>query len=209
MNRLYPLGVESFANGQISWLSDTIVLVATSGYVFSPLDQFLADIPLVQRIATTSSLSAKTTNLPTPGVVDADNTSVAIPPLSPAIGAFVIYQDTGVAATSRLICYEDGSILVTACGPAPVLATVIDVTALVSALPVGTSMTFTGGAVATLTAAAPAGSMTLTVAPLGLPIAAGETAQANTATGLPLPPSPTGGVVAITFDGGPNRIFAL
>jgi len=209
MNRFYPLGVESFANAQISWLADTIRVVATSGYAFSGLHQFLSDIPAPQRIAISAPLAVKTTNAPTPGVLDAADTFVTLPPLSPAIGSFVIYQDTGVPATSRLILFEDGAILVTAGCPALAAATLVEVLALISALPIGTSMTFSGGAVAVLTAPAPVGSLALTVAPLALPIAAGETAQASTGSGLPLPASPAGGVVNVVFDSGPNRIGSL
>lgn len=92
--------------GGVAWLTDNIkaVLVDTGAYTVSiDVDQFLSDIPAPARISTSANLSGKTSTL---GVADAnDPTFSAVTATS--IEAVVLYQDTGVAATSRLIAYID------------------------------------------------------------------------------------------------------
>lgn len=103
---LYDLGREGFLGGDIDWDANTIkiVLVDTGAYVLNlATHQFLSDIPAGARIATSAALTSKTK---TGGVADA-----ADPTLSAVAGnsveAVVCYQDTGTAATSRLISYCD------------------------------------------------------------------------------------------------------
>lgn len=105
-NALYDNGRESFLRGEISWNADDIkaVLVDTALYTVD-LDahQFLDDIPGGARVATSANLAGKTT---TDGVADAND--VTFPTVSGAtVEAVVLYQDTGVEATSRLIAYID------------------------------------------------------------------------------------------------------
>jgi len=105
-NALYDNGRESFLRGEISWNADDIkaVLVDTALYTVD-LDahQFLSDIPGGARVATSANLAGKTT---TDGVADAND--VTFPAVSGAsVEALVLYQDTGVEATSRLIAYID------------------------------------------------------------------------------------------------------
>lgn len=105
-NALYDNGRESFLRGEISWNADDIkaVLVDTALYTLD-LDahQFLSDIPGGARVATSANLAGKTT---TDGVADAND--VTFPTVSGAsVEALVLYQDTGVEATSRLIAYID------------------------------------------------------------------------------------------------------
>lgn len=105
-NALYDLGRESFLKGEISWSADNIktVLVDTATYTVDFANhQFLSDIPAGERVATSANLTTKTT---TAGVADADDvlyTAVE----GDQSEALVVYQDTGVVGTSRLIAYID------------------------------------------------------------------------------------------------------
>ena len=105
-NALYGKGKEAFLGADIDWLADNIkvVLVDTAAYTpnFST-DDFLADIPSGDRIATSGNLASKTSTL---GVADAaDVTFTAV--TGDVSEALVIYKDTGNEATSPLIAYID------------------------------------------------------------------------------------------------------
>ena len=105
-NALYDLARASFLNGQINMATDNIkcVLVDSLDYVVNlATHQYLSDIIVGGRVATSANLATKTT---TAGVFDAaDITFTAV--TGDVSEALVIYQDTGVAATSRLIAYID------------------------------------------------------------------------------------------------------
>jgi|SRR3982750_3861277 hypothetical protein len=105
-NALYDLGRNSFLRGEIAWQTDTIKVVLVDAGAYTPnlaTHQFLSDIPGGARIATSAALASKTT---VGGVADA-----ADPVFTAATGVqseyLVVYQDTGSAATSRLICFID------------------------------------------------------------------------------------------------------
>lgn len=105
-NAVYGKARELFLNGDLDWASDNIkaVLVDTAAYAVSiDADDFLADIPEGDRIATSGNLASKTSTL---GVADAADVtfSTVTGDVSEAI---VIYKDTGDAATSPLIAYID------------------------------------------------------------------------------------------------------
>lgn len=105
-NALYDKGRESFLKAEINIPTDTIkaVLVDTGAYTVDIANhQFLSDIPGGARISTSPALASKTTAA---GVFDAaDTTCTAV--TGATVEAVVLYQDTGVAGTSRLICYID------------------------------------------------------------------------------------------------------
>ena len=105
-NALYDLGRESFLKGEISWSADNIktVLVDSADYTVNlSAHQFLSDVPVAARVATSTNLATKTT---TAGQADAaDITYTAV--TGDISEALVIYQDSGVATTSRLIAYID------------------------------------------------------------------------------------------------------
>lgn len=105
MNALYDHGRQSFLEGGIAWLTDNIkVVLVSAGYTVNlATDQFLTDVPAPSRIATSANLAGKTSAA---GVANASNQT--FPTVSgAAIIAAVIYQDTGSAATSKLIAYID------------------------------------------------------------------------------------------------------
>lgn len=107
-NALYGLAREAFLTGDIDWAADDIkcALIDTTIYTVTiDTDQYLDDISGLPGaiIATSANLGGKTTTL---GVADATDTAFAV--VAGAAGqAVVIYQDTGNAATSRLIAYID------------------------------------------------------------------------------------------------------
>ena len=105
-NALYPKAKESFINGHINMSANTITiaLVDTGVYTFSTSHQFRSDVSNSAVISSTS-LSNKTV---TSGVFDADDatfTSVT----GANCEALLIFQDTGVQTTSRLIAYIDSA----------------------------------------------------------------------------------------------------
>jgi hypothetical protein len=115
------------ANG-VDFVGDTIKLVLVDLGVYTPnkaTDEFLTAIPGGARVSTTLALTGKTN---VGGVLDADDTSFPGTAAGTTCAAFVVYQDTGVAATSRLIALVD-----TATG----LPVVTDGAAITCAFPAG------------------------------------------------------------------------
>ena len=107
-NALYDLGRESFLKGEISWSADNIkvVLVDSADYVVNlSTDQFLSNIPAGARAVngTSANLTAKTTVAGAADAADVTFTAVT----GDQSEALVIYQDSGVEGTSRLIAYID------------------------------------------------------------------------------------------------------
>lgn len=105
-NALYGLAREGFLGADIDWDADTIkaMLVDTGLYTVAiDTHQFLSDVPVGARVAISAALTSKTKTL---GVADAAN--VVFPSVSGnSVEAVVLFQDTGVEATSRLIPYID------------------------------------------------------------------------------------------------------
>lgn len=103
-NALYDKGREGFLDGSIDWDTNNIkvCLVDTGTYTVNlATHEDLADVTGI--VATSGNLSSKTV---TAGVADAAD--VTFPAVSgSSVEALIIYQDTGVAATSRLIAYID------------------------------------------------------------------------------------------------------
>lgn len=100
---LYPKAREGFLSGQINWFADTIkcCLVDTGVYTYSTSHEFLSSVTGI--VATSAALTSKTVAL---GVADAaDVTFSGV--TGATVEAVVIYKDTGVASTSRLIAYID------------------------------------------------------------------------------------------------------
>ena len=105
-NALYPKAKESFINGHINMSANTITiaLVDTGVYTYSTSHQFRSDVSNSAVIASTT-LSNKTV---ASGVFDADDAT-----FSSVTGAnceaLIIYADTGIQTTSRLIAYIDSA----------------------------------------------------------------------------------------------------
>lgn len=105
-NSMYAKGLEGFLDGSIDWDTDSIkaVLVDDAAYTVNlATDQFLSDIPSGARIATSSALATKTV---VGGVADAaDTTLTAV--TGATVERIVLFKDSGVAGTSRLILSID------------------------------------------------------------------------------------------------------
>src|SRR4051812_16389599 len=105
-NGMYAKGLQKFLEGGIAYLTDNIkcVLVDAADYTVNlATHEFLSDIAVVARVATSGNLISKTS---TGGVADAaDIVFTAV--TGDQSEALVIYKDTGSAATSPLISYID------------------------------------------------------------------------------------------------------
>jgi hypothetical protein len=104
-NVVYPLARREALRAGHNWGSANIrcVLVDLALYTYDPAHEFLSDIPVGARVATSGNFTGKTD---TAGVADADDvTFVGL--TGATIEAVVIYVDTGVAATSRLLVFVD------------------------------------------------------------------------------------------------------
>ncbi len=105
-NALYDKARESFLKGEIDWAGDDIKAVCVDAADYTPnlaTDQFLSDIPAGGRVATSGNFAGKTTAA---GVADADDVTISAV-TGDQFEYIAIYQDTGVAATSRLIALFD------------------------------------------------------------------------------------------------------
>lgn len=103
-NSLYDLGRQSYLAAQINMPTDNIKLLMASA-TYTPnlaTDQFLSTVTGV--IATSGNLTTKTI---TAGVFDADDVTFSAVTTGSTIVYLVMYQDTGVAGTSRLIALWD------------------------------------------------------------------------------------------------------
>jgi hypothetical protein len=105
-NVIYDLGRESFLKGEISWDADNIVtvLVDLADYTANvATDQFITSVPAGARVAVSGNLASKTTTDGSADAADVTFSSVT----GDISEALVIYQNTGVEGTSRLIAYID------------------------------------------------------------------------------------------------------
>lgn len=108
-NVLYDLGRESFLKGEISWSGDTIAIALVDSALYTPnlaTDQFLSDV--VAGGAVIASFSGMTSKTTAAGVADAAD--VTFSTVTGAVSEYlVVYQDTTVAGTSRLIGLLDSA----------------------------------------------------------------------------------------------------
>lgn len=105
-NALYDKYKKLALDADLDLLVDNIKVVLVDSATYTPnlnTDDFLDDIPVGERVATSGNLASKTT---TDGTFDAaDITFTAV---SGDVSEFlVIYKDTGTAATSPLIALID------------------------------------------------------------------------------------------------------
>ena len=105
-NVIYDLGRESFLKGEISWDADNIVTVLVDLADYTPnvaTDQFITSVPAGARVAVSGNLASKTTTDGSADAADVTFSSVT----GDISEALVIYQNTGVEGTSRLIAFID------------------------------------------------------------------------------------------------------
>jgi hypothetical protein len=105
-NALYSKAKEAFLNGSINMIANTITiaLVDTGVYTYSATHQFRNEVSNSAVISSTALENKTITN----GVFDADDAT-----FSSVTGAnceaLLIFQDTGIQTTSRLIAYIDSA----------------------------------------------------------------------------------------------------
>jgi len=105
-NALYDKGREGFLDGSIDWDTNNIKVVLVDSADYTPnlaTDTYLSAIPAAGRVATSGNLAGKTVAA---GVADANDTTFTAVTGDPS-EYLVIYQDTGVEGTSRLIALID------------------------------------------------------------------------------------------------------
>jgi hypothetical protein len=103
---VYPLTKQALLSGTAIDLTAANIkaaLIDTGAYTYSATHDFLDDVAVGSRIATSGNLASKTV---TNGVFDAaDVTFTAVSGAS--VEAIIVYIDTGTASTSRLLAYID------------------------------------------------------------------------------------------------------
>ena len=105
-NALYPKAKEAFLNGAINMAANTITLALVDAgvYTYNTSHQYRSDVSNSAVISTATLANKTITN----GVFDADDatfTSVT----GANCEALLIFQDTGVQSTSRLVAYVDSA----------------------------------------------------------------------------------------------------
>lgn len=104
-NTIYSSAREAYLTGLLDWSTDDIrVVLCDSTYVFNAADDFLDDVPAGSRLATSGSLTGKST---TGGVADADDVTFPTVAAGDTVTSVVVYRHTGTESTSNLILYMD------------------------------------------------------------------------------------------------------
>ena len=103
-NEMYPLSRQAFADGDLDWSgADWRIALVDATYVYSAAHDFYTDLG-ASVIVASANLTGKTNVL---GVCDASDVVFAAVPLGDNVRGVVLYQWTGVAATSRVVVYYD------------------------------------------------------------------------------------------------------
>lgn len=107
-NLLYPKWKESLldeaaTNKGLNSTNVKAVLVDLADYTYSSAHQFLSDVAAPGRVATSANLGTKTITNGTFDAADFSFTAVTGDPSE----ALILYVDTGVAGTSRLVAFFD------------------------------------------------------------------------------------------------------
>lgn len=104
-NTIYPSAREKYLTAGLDWASnDMRVILCDSGYTYNAAHNFLDDVPAGARLATSGSLTNKTT---TDGVADADDVTFPTVPAGDTVTSVLIYRHTGTEATSDLVLFMD------------------------------------------------------------------------------------------------------
>lgn len=107
MSAIYPNFAEASLSPGVDLLGSSVkaVLIDDADYTYSEAHTFLSDVPAAARVGTTPDLTGKAV---TDGTFSADNTSVESVTGDPT-EILLLYIDTGVETTSRLICFLDNA----------------------------------------------------------------------------------------------------
>lgn len=111
-NALYPKSKAQYMKGAIDLTSLSITIRAisidTGDYTYSASHEFLSDVPAGARVKKSNPLTGRTVNLTT-GAFDSDDPTMEAV-TGEDIEGIILYIDTGVDATSRLLMYQDTDI---------------------------------------------------------------------------------------------------
>lgn len=103
-NALYPLGLQALLKGDLDLDNPVrVIMVDLGAYTYNATHDFLDDVPAGARIAVSADLTTKTF---TNGVFDADDPTINTV-TGTSVEALILYQHTGVEATSHLVAYWD------------------------------------------------------------------------------------------------------
>ena len=107
-NFMYPSAKTLMLTGQFNWLTDPVIaiLIAEGQYTPSINHTTMLDVPHSARVALSTILTGRSVNV---NVVDADDylyTYVS----GPRVNAVLLAVNTGLDATSSLICYLDTAV---------------------------------------------------------------------------------------------------
>lgn len=103
-NAMYPRSRQAWADGNLGWSGqDWRAILLDNTYAYSDLHEFLDDVNASQ-IAVSGNLTGKTNVL---GVCDAADVVYPSVTAGDTVSAIVVYQWTGVAATSRVAIFYD------------------------------------------------------------------------------------------------------
>lgn len=112
-NKIYPKALERCMKTGLDLLTQNVkaVFVDTASYTYSDAHEFLSDISVGARIATSGNMTTKTVATVTTDDArfDCDDFAVTFAASQPTCEALVYYVDTGTASTSYLIKYMDTS----------------------------------------------------------------------------------------------------
>ena len=103
-NAIYPLARQAWADGGLSWSTDDWrIALLNSTYAYSDAHEFYTDVNAAE-IAVSANLDGKTN---VGGICDANDLVIPAVAAGSTISNVVIYQWTGVAATSRVAVFYD------------------------------------------------------------------------------------------------------
>lgn len=104
-NVLYPKFKQACLTEDVSLDTNAVkvLLVDLADYTYSATHDFLDDVPVAARVATSGALTTKTF---VDGTFDSDDPSFGAVTGDPS-EALILFVDTGTAATSRLIAFLD------------------------------------------------------------------------------------------------------
>lgn len=103
-NTVYPIGKKAILDGDVDFLVDTIkIVLCDNSITYNAAHDFLNDITVGDRVATSAALSSKTT---TGGAFDAaDVTFTSL--TGSTVTSWILFKDTGTESTSQLIAFFD------------------------------------------------------------------------------------------------------
>lgn len=100
----YPATLTALLKGDVDLDGTVKLLLLDADYTYSAAHDFLDDVAAAARLGTAQTLGTKTF---TAGVFDNGQVSYPGVALGETVTHYVVYIDTGVESTSRLILHED------------------------------------------------------------------------------------------------------